>query len=117
MSRSTEYRLDITNIGIEEAITSAIEDDEELIQALIGDLDMHDSRAEYTDESFSVDEVSLRDNGEVHISYSYEWNAYYGCKDMCKAESNFGSAIGHIVGGELVFQVAEREKRTTFEEF
>ncbi len=93
MPQFTEYRLDI---GLKEEIARAIDDDEDLINALTANLKGHDPRANYVDESFSVEEVTFEDDCRVRISYKFDWSAEYGCSDMCKYDSDCDSVFGHL---------------------
>ena len=115
MSKIIEYCVGLDNI--QEAIGEAISDDDELVGLLIGDLVGYDSRATYIEDSFSVTEVTLGDNGEVHVSFRFEWEALYGCRDMCKTDLDEKTVVGEIRGGKLVLRVPEYERRTTVDEF
>lgn len=117
MVNSLRYCLDIKNIGIEDAIKEAIEADEELVTALIGDPTRFDQRATYVDDSFIVEAVEFGDKNQVYVSIAFDWEAYYGCKDLCKEDNYLTTVTGHINGGKLVFEILETEPRNTVEEF
>ena len=116
MPKATQFRIQGVDTAITEAVAELIVDDEELVHALIGDLERHDSRATYVDDTFVVTDVEVASNGELRVHYSFQWEAHYGCQDMCASEIEHDSAVGRIEGGDLIFQIVRYEKPTTFDE-
>jgi hypothetical protein len=117
MTKTIEYRLQGIERAIQEVVSDLLVEDDEVVQALVGDLERHDPRATYVDDTFQVTNVEFTDNGTLQISYSFEWGAHYGCSDMCKADIEHSTVVGRVQGGDLVLEVTEYEKRTTVEEF
>jgi len=117
MPRTIEYRVQGVESAIRDVVSDLIVEDDELVQALVGDLQRHDPRATYVDDSFEVTNVEIAHKGRLHISYTFEWGAHYGCSDMCNSDVDHGTVVGRVEGGDLVLEVVEYEKRTTVEEF
>ncbi|MDZ4126643.1 MAG: hypothetical protein U1E02_21070, partial [Hydrogenophaga sp.] len=72
---------------------------EELAPAM--DLSVDDERGELGDVNIS--DVRI-DGDRVHISYGYEWTAYYGCSDMNVYQEEEGYFSGRLVDGFWVFE-------------
>lgn len=117
MPKATPFRIQGVDAAITEAVADLIVEDNELVNALIGDLERHDARATYVEDTFAVTEVEIASNGELRVHYSFQWEAHYGCQDMCASEVETDYAVGRIEGGDLVFQLTRYDKRTTVDEF
>lgn len=90
---------------------------EELEGFLIGDLSRHSFRAEYSDESLTLDGVYPIERNTYSLQYSYEWSAHYGCKDMNHGDTQIEEIRFKYVKGVAKFQKEEHEPRSTYEEF
>jgi hypothetical protein len=110
-----EFRIDVRGLGIEDVIKDAIEDDGDLVDTLTN-VDRHDPRAEYVDESFEVESVELLEGSEVRVQYRYEWHAHYGCQDLSPGGMVTEEVTGHIENGQLVFDIELPEARSTADE-
>ncbi len=117
MSTIRSFSVEIPDEVEENGIIAAIEADEELIYALIGDLKRFDMRAVFCIESFKVDNVDFIEDNKVIVSYSYAWDAHYGCRDLCCGDDEDGQFTGRIIDGNLVLEIYETDPRTTQEEF
>lgn len=79
------------------------------------DLSVDDERGELGD--ISISHVCV-EGDRVHISYQYDWSAYYGCSDMNVYEEEEGCISGRLVDGFWVFERhVPPAKRSTFEEY
>jgi hypothetical protein len=96
-------------------LKGSIEDDPFLLGALT-DVERHDDRAEYADDSFAIEAVK-RKGHKVLMTYKYEWGAHYGCADMCRADVETEDVEGRIEDGHVVFVFEVREPRSTDDEF
>jgi len=94
-----------------------VHDDGDLASFLVGDVSQHDIRAEYCTDSLkiiSVDKIEGR--GSYALEYSYEWSAYYGCRDMCKGDTEYDSMTFRYWGELLIFKKTVIEPRSTYDE-
>lgn len=114
-SPPTTFRIRIRDRDLKGSLQDAIEGDVELLHALT-DVERHDVRAEYADDTFEVETVK-RMGDKVVMSYKYEWGAHYGCADMCRAEVETEEVEGRIEDGHVVFVFEVREPRSTDDEF
>lgn len=109
------FKLDIRDLGIEEAIADAVCEDDDLVRAL-ANVEQHDPKADLSEDTFSVESVELLAGGDVKVTYQYEWGAYYGCSDRVRGELETNEVVGRIEGGHLVFRIDLPEPRSTEDE-
>jgi hypothetical protein len=80
------------------------------------DLEVSNSRAEIDD--VEIDEVTVDDDGDVEIQYTFTWSAFFGCDDMNKTDQSHGAVAGVKKDGKWVFEPHVRsEPRSTLDEF
>jgi hypothetical protein len=111
-----KFEIDIADY-LQDAVREAVADDDDLVGALIGDLQRHDPRAEYFDDTFAVERVELLSEGRVRVTYKYEWGAHYGCQDLCCGAVQTEEVLGRIDEGVLVFDIKAFEPRSPEDEF
>lgn len=101
-----------------ESIAEVLRDNYELHGFIIGDVTQHDMRAEYCADSFRLLSVERGEcRGAYILEYSYEWSAYYGCRDMCKGDTEHAWMNFRYWNGELIFRKVVVEPRSTVDEF
>lgn len=100
------------------SVKGAVLEHDELVDHLIGDIEtLYDFRAELEPDSFNVDSVEFEGKSKVYISYSFSWSAYYGCRDMCKVDTERDVVTAARKGNRLRFEITVPEPRSTHEEF
>lgn len=68
-------------------------------------------------DSVVIEDVELNAEG-VAINYTYTYSAYYGCRDMNYADSDWGTVFGKKIGENWVFEHWVRPlPRSTHEEY
>ena len=72
-------------------------------------------RAELLDETLEVHDVSLSDSGGV-ASVAYEYDAYYGCKDMNHSDCIEDEWEFRLDGNQIIF-VLDLPERERYDEF
>ena len=88
--------------------------DHELVPAMDLDVSEFDDRATVSD--VTITEVEL-DAESICITYTVEYDAYYGCKDMNYADAVERSITGARVGNRFTFDAhTPLPKRTTLDE-
>lgn len=90
---------------------------EQMGELLIDDLSQFDIRAEYCNDSLSIELVEWKSKVRYLLQYSYEWQAHYGCRDMCKSDYVDKEIEFTFKDEQLIFEKDIIEPRTTFEEF
>ena len=113
----------IIEIGRDKSITDikkVIQGDSALAVLLVGDVSSHDMRATFTDGSFRVEDITKdKGIGMYTLDYCYDWDAYYGCRDMCRSDTEYDATSFRYWCGRLIFVIEfhEQECRSTDEEF
>ncbi len=110
-----ELRIDVGNTRSKDDILAAIEADWEAVVVLT-EVDRHDMRAEYVEDSFAVEKVERLRGGKVRVTYTYEWGAYYTCQDMCCGAEETETEVAQIDGNQIVFRLDRPEPRSTEDE-
>ena len=88
-----------------DSILEVLADNSDVEGFLVGDVSRHDMRAGYCEESFRILSVNRgQGRGAFELEFSYEWTAYYGCRDMCKGNTECDSASFRYWGGSLIFE-------------
>lgn len=120
MPTTQQFRFDAQGCDetadLAEYVAEQVQEDDDFIAAATQDVRKHDPRAVYVDDSFSVESVVIAENGEVHLTYGYDWEAHYGCSDMCQSDTETETLIGHIIDGEVAFAIVHHEDRSTADE-
>jgi hypothetical protein len=115
-----EFRFDVEMSDIEgltnDFIAEQVAANEEFIAAVTGNLRQHDLRAAYVAGTFAVEQVEIAKNGATEITFSYDWEAYFGCSDANRYETELATVTGRIIGNELVVKVNHHDVRSTHDE-
>jgi hypothetical protein len=114
--KKIKYTVSLNDLDYEELIKDAIKCDPGILEYLIGDLSAYDMRAEYVEDSFSIQEVRIIDDKNIEVYYSYEWHAHYGCKDMIRDGAQDHCVNALVMGKNIQFEFNEVETKSTFEE-
>ena len=104
------------DLSLEEAIVEHLGDDDELDNAVLQDVARHDARASYVEESFHIANVEVLDQERVSIECQYDWEAFYGCRDLCKYETESRVLVGELSGCRLAVKIVLPDPRTTLDE-
>ncbi|MGF1735363.1 hypothetical protein [Photobacterium satsumensis] len=84
-----EFEFKVADEEREEILENVVKD---LIEVNVGSFNermarvstQYDMRAEVLTDTFEVKEVAINFDNDVGVaSVEYDWDAYYGCKDMC----------------------------------
>lgn len=104
-------------LSTDELLWALKERKSEIESFLVGDVTNHDARATYSDDSFEVEEVNEGENDSYIISYSYGWEAYWGCKDMNNGGNEYVDSEFIYSDGIVTFRREFFAKPDTHEEF
>jgi|SRR6478736_7180915 len=97
-------------------IRALLERDDRLRLALTTNVKRCDRLAVYIDGTFAIKEVTVKDNGDVRVHASFEWEAFYGCNDLRRHDVEKESIPGRYENGELVLRIWFPEPRSTADE-
>ncbi|HRE81055.1 MAG TPA: hypothetical protein PLN52_08410 [Opitutaceae bacterium] len=89
----------------QDELLTALQASSELEEFLVGNVSRFDSRADYDDSSFTIDEIESDSANTYVISYSFKWAAYYGCSDMSPCGIEEESARFTYENGVAVFEI------------
>ena len=75
-------------------------------------------RAEYEDDSFSLDKVETTvKDGWFDLCYSFDWFIPSGCKDGWDSDTEMREIRFQYKNGVAKFEIEDGDARTTMEEF
>lgn len=107
---------DDDDLDLEDTIACQVVEDEDLRNTVLTGISVHDMRASYVEDSFKVVSVDVLPDREVLVECEYEWEAYYGCRDMCRYGTESVTLRGRLVGDQLTVQVVWQEPRSSHDE-
>lgn len=107
----------LDEIDLADYFSNFIQVDGDLVGPLVGALDLEVSNSRAVIDDFDIDAVTVHENGDVEIEYTFTWSAHFGCDDLNKVGQDHGSVAGVKKGGKWLFERHVYSQRSTADEF
>ncbi len=114
MYKEIELDIDLSSDEFCEILRTQIEDRlDKLEPYLLDGLWQKGDRAEYSEDTLVINEITHNSGNEYTMYYEYEWFAFMGCKDMDHGDTADGSVDFKFQNGRLIFNFLILERPST----